>query len=147
MAIEGVSFRLSGAENIGRRLRQFPAKLQRKGLKRAGRAAMRIVQKAARTNARQFDNPETGNPIWRLITLRAGRMREPGVMMRVGVAGGAVSSRSKTHPWYWRLLELGTAHIRARPFMRPALENNAQAVAEKFTRETSAEIDKLASER
>lgn len=142
-----IAFTLTGAESTVRRLREFPPKLQRKALRRSARAAMRIVQKAARANAKRIDDPETGPQIWREIRIQTGRMREPGVMMRVGVAGGAKSAKSKSPPWYWRLVELGTENTRAQPFMRPALENNAQAVADTFVRETNAEIDKLVAGR
>lgn len=143
MAVDGVTFTLTGAEVAERRLRQFAPKLQRKALRAAARSAMKIVQSAARANAKRIDDPDTGNQVWREIKIQAGKMREPGVIMRVGVMGGAVSSKSKTPPWYWRLIELGTEHQRARPFLRPALENNVQSVASKFISDLNAQIDKL----
>lgn len=138
-----VTFTLTGAAAVQRRLQAFPLKLQRKALRAAARSAMKIVQSAARANAKRIDDPETGRQIWREIKTQAGKMKEPGVIMRVGVMGGAVSAKSKTPPWYWRLVELGTEHQRAQPFLRPALENNAQAVAAKFISELNAQIDKL----
>lgn len=135
------TFQLTGADRVARRLRDFPPKLQKKGIRRAARVSMKIVQSAARAGAKGFDDPSTESQIWRRIIIREGRMPEPGVRMRVGVAGGARSSRSKDPPWYWRLIELGTERQRARPFMRPALENNAEAVADRFARELNAELD------
>jgi HK97 gp10 family phage protein len=143
MATDNVTFTLTGAEAVQRRLRTFAPKLQRKALRAAARSAMKIVQQAARANAKRIDDPDTGNQIWREIKIQAGKMREPGVIMRVGVAGGAVSAKSKTPPWYWRLIELGTEHTRAQPFLRPALENNVQSVASKFISELNVQIDKL----
>ena len=142
---DGVEFKLTGAEALQRKLHNFAPKFQRKGLRTAARKAMQPVRRAARANARAVDDPDTANHIWKLITLRAGRMREPGVIMRVGVIGGAVSSESKQPPWYWRLVELGTETMRAQPFMRPALDNNYAAVADTFVREANAELDKLAA--
>lgn len=139
------TFTLSGTDKVMRRLRDFPPKLQKKGLRRAARVSMNIVRDAARAAARQFDDASTERKIWRLITVREGREREPGIRMRVGVAGGARSSRSKVPPWYWRLIEMGTEEHPARPFMRPALENNAQAVAERFERELNVELDIIAA--
>lgn len=143
MAVDGVTFTLTGAEVAERRLRQFAPKLQRKALRAAARSAMKIVQNAARASAKQFDDPETPPQIWRLIVIQVGKMKEPGVIMRVGVQGGARSRKDKTYPWYWRLIELGSEHQRARPFLRPALANNAQAVASKFISDLNAQIDKL----
>jgi HK97 gp10 family phage protein len=104
---------------------------------------MTIVRDAARDTAKLFDDPETDMSVWRRITVRDGRRRADAFVTRVGVAGGARSSRSKDPPWYWRLVEFGTEKTLAQPFMRPALDNNAEAVAARFTRELNAQIDKL----
>lgn len=138
-----ITFTLTGADAVQRRLQQFPLKLQRKALRAAARSAMKIVQASARASAKQFDDPDTTAQIWRLIVTQAGKMKEPGVIMRVGVMGGARSRKDKDDPWYWRLIELGSEKQRARPFLRPALENNAQAVASKFISNLNAQIDKL----
>jgi HK97 gp10 family phage protein len=63
--------------------------------------------------------------------------------MSVGVRGGSKSANDKLHPWYWRLKELGTEKQAADPFMRPALEQNIDAVTDKFISEINSEIDKL----
>lgn len=139
------TFSLDGIEATTARLRGFPEKLQKKGLRRAARVAMTIVRDAARASARQFDDPSSKPQIWKLIQIRQGRRIPDGIVMRVGVAGGARSSRSKDPPWYWRLIELGTETQAARPFMRPALENNARAVADRFARELRVELDIIAA--
>lgn len=136
---------LRGDRSAIRRLREFPPKLRKKGLRRAARVAMKIVLDDARATARTFDDPNTPQTIWKLIIIREARIRESGVRMRVGIAGGARSQRAKDFPWYWRLLEFGTERMPARKFLRPALENNAQAVADRFAGELEREIDKLAA--
>lgn len=140
-------FDMQGDRPIIQRLRQLPPKLRKKGLRRAARVAMKVVLEEARATARTFDDPNTPQEIWKLIVIREARIRESGIRMRVGIAGGAKAQRAKDHPWYWRLLELGTERMRARPFLRPALENNSQTVAERFTTAINAELDKLAAER
>lgn len=142
---DAFKFSITGAEATARRLRDLPPALHKKGLPKAARRAMKIVQDAARAAARGLDDPNTDQKFWRLIQIRKGRLRGPGVRMRVGVVGGAISSKSKTHPWYWRLVELGTETQPAQPFMRPALETNAQAVADRFARELNVELDILAA--
>jgi HK97 gp10 family phage protein len=138
-------FDVKGDRALIRRLRKFPEKLRKKGLRRAARVAMKIVLVDARATARAFDDPNTPQQIWRLITIKEARIRESGVRMRVGIAGGAKTQRGKDFPWYWRLLEFGTERMRAQPFLRPALENNAQAVTERFATELASEIEKLAA--
>ena len=44
--------------------------------------------------------------------------------------------------WYWRFEEFGTATNNAHPFLRPALNNNIDAVRAEFTRSYSEELDK-----
>jgi HK97 gp10 family phage protein len=143
---DAITYKLTGDVAALRRLRALTPKLQRKGLRLAARRAMKIVQTAARANAKRIDDPQTANSVWRLIVIRAGRLREPGVLMRVGVLGGAVSSKDRDPPWYWRLIELGSERTRAQPFMRPALENNVAAVSDTVVRELNAELDKLMAE-
>lgn len=140
---DGFTWTLTGAREVQRRLRDYPPKLQNKALRPAARSAMKIVRDAARVRARQFDDPDTPAQIWRLIVTQVGKMKEPGVIMRVGVQGGARSRKDKAYPWYWRLIELGSETMRARPFLRPSLDNNAQAVAAKFISESNARMDKL----
>ena len=143
--------KLRGFEGVARRMREMPTKLQRKGLRKAARAAMAPVRDAARASARQFDDPSSPRQIWKNIVVqeatRMGR-KEGGVVMRVGVRGGARKSENTGTPggdtWYWRLLEFGTQKMRARPFLRPALENNAQKVADDLAAVLKDEIDDLA---
>lgn len=133
-----------GDREIRKRMRHFPDRLRKKVLARSARKAMKIVLDDARATARAFDDPNTPPMIWKLIVIKQARIRESGVRMRIGIAGGAKSQRkNKDHPWYWRLLEFGTEKMKAQPFLRPALENNVQAVSDKFIAETNAEIDKL----
>jgi len=147
---DGLTFEIKGADKTLRRMRQFAPKLQRKGARRAARKAMAIVRDAAKANAKALDDPSTPGQIWKRIAIaESGRQsrREGGVVMRVGVRGGARSSKSKDPPWYWRLLELGTQHSRARPFMVPALASNTSAVTEKLVSELNKEFDQLAAGR
>ncbi|WP_368664687.1 HK97-gp10 family putative phage morphogenesis protein [Staphylococcus aureus] len=43
---------------------------------------------------------------------------------------------------YWRYLEFGSTNMPATPFMRPALQNNIQAVTNSFAENFNKEIDK-----
>lgn len=63
--------------------------------------------------------------------------------MRVGVQGGARLSKDPESTAHWRLVEFGTQHSRAQPFMLPALANNVDAVTTKVVSELNVEIDKL----
>lgn len=138
---------------------------QKKAATRSARRAMAIVRKAAIENAKAIDDEQTSERIWRNIATSAAKTKLDFVLMRVGVRGGARSymqtranvrkgivgqqyatDGSKQNPggdtWYWRLLEFGTARTRAKPFMRPALNNNAQNVESEFVADYKAQLDK-----
>ena len=138
-------FKIHGAEQVLRRMREFAPRLQRRGLRRSARRAMTIVRDAAKANARAIDDPNSPQQIWKHIAIAESSRQSKqvgGVVMRVGVRGGARKDMSDV--WHWRLIELGTQKMRARPFMRPALENNANAVADKLVSELNLALDEQA---
>jgi HK97 gp10 family phage protein len=52
--------------------------------------------------------------------------------LRTGLVGhGGQTMRPRS---YWHLVEFGTAHSPAHPFIRPAFDRNAKGLVEKFTR-------------
>lgn len=151
-------FRIEGLDAALKTMKGIAPELQKNGLKAAARRAMRVVRDAARRNAKTIDDPRTSEKIWKNITIRAGSARrnkkEGGIVMRVGVAGGARNMEAygefkgagRANPggdtWYWRLIEFGAEHIPARPFMRPALSENVQEVTAEFTKYLGPQIDK-----
>lgn len=60
--------------------------------------------------------------------------RVKGTKVRVKVKGG--------DPYYWRFLELGTKHMRARAFLVPAAEANFTAALDIFKEKLAARIAK-----
>ena len=146
---------VTGMKGLVDRMSKLPDKLQRKGARAAARKAMNLVRNAARATARTLDDPASPTRIWRNIatqeSARGGR-RIGGVVMRVGVRGGASYSEAKAstsagnpggYTWYWRFLELGTRDIPRSPFLLPAMENQAQAVTDKLSQELWRELEKL----
>lgn len=153
---DGVSFTLTGFEEVRKKLAQTPIKLRTKGSRRAlGRAAA-IVRKAARQNALRVDDAETGRRIADNIgqRVRSGYSRRTGdAMVSVGVLtergripkGNPDTGRKGNTP-HWHLIELGTEKARAQPFLRPALESNIGAVIDKFAVELDKELEKALAE-
>lgn len=168
-----MSFRLTGADTLVDRLSKFTPKLQQAAGKRAARKAMAIVRKAAQVNARQFDDPASPQRVWKNLYLQQSRRQSKavgGVVMRLGILGGARQYANTTEnrrkgrvggtyktggdkgnpggdTWYWRFREFGTQHENAKPFLRPALENNVQSVSSTLITELNKEIDRIAAER
>lgn len=158
---------ITGLDEVQAKLRLLGNKRKAKNAaNRASRKAMNIVKKAARDNAKRFDDKDSPEKIWKNIVTKAGKTKGyDNVTMKVGVRGGAKkhantranrranragrsyqTQGSKKNPggdtWHWRLVEYGSATNNARPFMRPALNNNQDAVKAEFTRAYSEELDK-----
>lgn len=157
---------IEGLDGVINRMRQLsnPRK-QKNAATRAARKAMAVVRKEAVANAKRLDDKETGERIWKNITIKPSKTKNGFVLMRVGVRGGARSyaatrenvrsgrvgqqyatAGSSGNPggdtWYWRLIETGRSGVPARPFLRPALNNNMEVVRSSFVDDFSAQLDK-----
>lgn len=159
--------RIEGLDGVLENLNRIKNPRKRKNAAtRAARKAMAIVRKDAVANAKALDDSTSPERIWKNIAMRPARTKGTNfVLMRVGVRGGAMqyantrpnrragrvgqtynTEGSKKNPggdtWYWRLQELGTSKAPARPFMRPALNNNKDAVQAKFVEDFKEQIEK-----
>lgn len=160
-----------GLSQVLKRLRALPLDLQKKGLKTAMRKGATVVRKAAIENVRTFDDPETKEKIFRNVVVQFAprySKRITGVVMRVGVLGGArqyasnvVNKRrgrvgktfavggDKGNPggdtWYWRFLEFGVpSHgIKAEHPMTHALEQNSGRATDVIVSSLDLEITKV----
>lgn len=145
-----VEVNIEGLDDVQEKLKRLGnPRLMKNAARRSARKAMAIVRDAARSSAKGIDDPETAEKIWKNIAIAAGKTRNPNeVIMRVGVRGGASFSNpnppntSGGDTRHWRWLEFGSAHNPPTPFMRPALQNNIQAVTNSFAENFNKEIDK-----
>ena len=142
---------LTGADALLKRLQALgDENLQRKMARRALRKGAIIFRDAARENARRLDDPQTRESIARNIAIRESRRggaAAGGVMLRVGVLGGAKKTQSTGHPggdtFYWRFLEFGTKKMAAQPFLRPVLAQKAQQATDAVAADLERALDKL----
>ena len=142
---DNIEFSLYDPDNVFKKLKNFPDALRFKGARFALRKSANLVAKEAKQNAMKLDDPATASAIAENIAVRFSSRtfkRTGNVMMRVGVRGGAkLSDQEKSQglpgkgTQHWRLLEFGTSRMRARPFMRPALENNINKATSEFIRQ------------
>ena len=145
-----VEFNIEGLDEVQEKLKRLAnPRLMKNAARRSVRKAMVIVRDAARANAKGLDDPETAEKIWKNIAIAAGKTKDPNsVLMRVGVRGGASFSNpnppntSGGDTRHWRWLEFGSVHNPPTPFMRPALQDNIQAVTNSFAENFNKEIDK-----
>lgn len=135
-------FSLIGIDDLVKNLESVSYDMKRKTGRSALRKAAMVVVKAAKQNVSGHDDPETGRKISDNINLRwNGKLfKSTGDLgFRVGVLKGAVIPKNNhegtgqgTATPHWRLLELGTKTAIAKPFLRPALENNVAAATKVF---------------
>ena len=153
---DGVSFTLTGFEEVRKKLAITPIKLRTKGARKALSTAANIVTKAARQNAERVDDLETGRRIRDNIGKRSRSRysrRTGDAMVSIGVLtqhgripkGNPDTGRKGNTP-HWHLIELGTEKARAQPFLRPALADNIGPVIDKFAVELDKEIEKALAE-
>lgn len=142
---------VEGLAEIERKLKQLPEKIGRNAMRRALRKGANVIRDAARSNAKRIDDTKTREQIWKNIAVAsAGKRREReagGVMMRVGVRGGAKPTRGDNgtpggNTTHWRFVELGTSEARAQPFLTPAGAEKAQAAYDATAADMIKQIDK-----
>lgn len=140
------SFKIQGLEPVLAKMKGLAPGLVKKGLRAAARKGMIPVRDAARKNTARWDDPATkaSNIPKKIAISENGKegKKVGGIVMRVGVRGGAKLSKDPANTAHWRLQEFGTSHSPARPAMRPALANNIDRVTNAVVAALGPEIDK-----
>jgi HK97 gp10 family phage protein len=148
----GDIIRIVGLEDAQRALGDLPRKLRFGTLRKALRAAGRVIQVEARANAPVLQTAakhRIRGLVRRSITVRASRLArrrgDVGVYVTVrqlnskqilaGRAAGYGVGRNPRDPFYFRFLELGTRRMTARPFLGPALQTKAEQATNAFSGE------------
>jgi HK97 gp10 family phage protein len=147
---------IKGGRELFAKLGAFTEKLREAAGRKAARKAMAIVRNDARARLAAIDRSATPEDIRKNVYIQQSRrqsQRIGGVVMRVGVSGGArrpvePDPNAEAQPGgdtrHWRYVELGTEKVAARPFLVPALEQNSGAVLQTLITELNKEIDILA---
>lgn len=131
MTTRGFDIRVLGDKKLDRAFRNLGKKVQTKFLKRAAREAAYPIRKAAKSLA---PKGATG-ALARGISIRAGRPRRrgdvsiivaTGTRKKMGLPEYNKAGKGGEKFYYPAHVELGTQHMAARPFLRPALAQNRQ---------------------
>lgn len=134
---------IEGLDAIKRKMRAIPDKAAYNASRRALRKGANVIRDKARAGAARVNDPATPENIAKNIVAQAGAKkydrRRGGPAFRIGVLGGArdmskygeIKGAGKKNPggdtFYWRFLEFGTSKMGAQPFMRPAMNQGADA--------------------
>lgn len=148
--------KITGLRELNARMAGLSDKLREAAGRRAARAAMAIVREDARRRLAAIDSTLSPEDIRKNVFIQQSRSQSReagGVVMRVGILGGARAPmgpdpQAEAQPGgdtrHWRYIELGTESTPARPFLRPALEQNQQAVFDALAAGLNSELDRLA---
>ena len=112
--------KVHGLQELNKKLKRLPIAIANKHLNRATSQAATLVQKSAKTKV-----PVLTGTIMRNIKKRKQRTRNKFTATTgVGVLSDRSGRQSGTDAFYWTFVEFGTSKMPARPFLRPAFEEN-----------------------
>ncbi|MBM0211872.1 hypothetical protein ALQ72_01090 [Pseudomonas syringae pv. maculicola] len=140
-----VQYKLTGADALSAKFRGLSVSMRTRVALPAARDAMDIVLRDAKDRASQIDDPATANDIsanLALIERKTAGEELGAVVVSVGVKR-STKGRLGGNTYYWWWVELGTENARAHPFVRPALENNREAVFSEFLSSAKYQLLKL----
>lgn len=147
-----VEFSIIGLDSLLNKLTFLKQDIKYKSGRFALRKAATLIAKAAQQNASNLDDPATGRQISENIGVRwNGKFFKAtgNLAFRVGVLGGSKLPKGGNPDTgaggatpHWHLIEFGTEHSRAQPFMRPAAEQNINAATDEFIRQYEKSIDR-----
>jgi HK97 gp10 family phage protein len=132
MGVQGLDGLAEGLKDLEKELVALGANEGRKVLTRAARKAFAPVLDAAQQNA-----PEDTGLLKEHIRVVAQKPKDGANVVTVGlsIAKAKTGAPDSTRPlayqsphWRWHFIEGGTSTQPARPFLRPALDANAEAV-------------------
>lgn len=154
------TFKIEGLAELGKALRELPARVARNGLRVSVYAGAKVVRDEARARAPKAEQPLGPNQpppgtlkrsvIMKHIPALSSLTRQTffvtvrhGKKYRKQGKKGNLSQDA----WYWRFVEFGTQKMRARPFLRPALEAKrreaGQAMKDRLSQRIEMEANKL----
>ncbi|MDH0745734.1 hypothetical protein N5D61_05190 [Pseudomonas sp. GD03842] len=140
-----VDYKLTGADALSARFRGLTEEMRRKVVTPAAKDAMDIVLVDAKDRAARIDDPVTANFIPKNIAL----VQRKAIGVEIGAVVMSVGVRKRSrgqgggNTFYWWWVELGTEKNRAKPFLRPALQNNREAVFKEFLSSAKFQLLKL----
>lgn len=147
------TMRLRGDRDIENLLRRLPGRIAKNVTFNALRSGARIVMKAAQTNLLANGSVDTGALVASIKISTRRRSRKAPAVVAVG-ADKLVrmpTRRGQRKPMkinprnYAHLVEFGTEHSPAKPFMRPAIDQNGEAALVKILEMSAKGIEREAA--
>lgn len=123
-----LDIKVTGLDGLNAQLMELKAQTAAKVLASAARKAFKPVLDAAKQMV-----PVRSGALRDALKMGSAKNHEGDAIVNVGIYVGrteAVPSDEMPPARRWHFIELGTAHMPAQPFLRPALDENASAVVE-----------------
>lgn len=121
-----IAFKLEGLEALKGQLEELEVQTAERALRRAARKAFEPVLATAQSLV-----PKRTGLLRDSIRVQVGRPNGGEAVVQVGLRLAAAKGEGGLPPSArWHFVELGTAHMPAEPFLRPALDQNAQQVVD-----------------
>lgn len=144
--------RIRGLEAVQAQLRSVGAEMGAKALGQAARAAFKRVAETAKALV-----PRDSGDLAEAITVRLVKPKSGDAVVVVGIAISSRTNRSKQATMAaaafgegqskrlppsrrWHFIELGTSKLAAHPYLRPALDSNANAVVSDLSEQLKKKI-------
>lgn len=134
-----LTFNPQELERLNKRLQSLVEKVGKKAMRGAARKAMTKVRNDVKAAAPEDLNDDDNVKIKTSVALIT-KWKANDLYVKVGIRGGA--KKNPDTPYYFRMVEFGTSKMAARPFMRPALESNAQQIMDTVVQELNRALDK-----
>lgn len=146
-----LDFQFFGTKEMEQVFRAIPERMQNNVMSSAVRGGATVVKNAAKQNLISRGSIRTGL-LHRSINTRIKKYREDGTVYaaigpRYDVVGTTPDGKRIRPANYAHLVEFGTVNTRAKPFLRPAIDQNRSAVFSAITKKArtglAREIKKL----
>jgi HK97 gp10 family phage protein len=138
---------LEGADQVEALLKRLPSAVSKRVTTASLRSGATVIAKAARAKIRANPSIDSGLLVKKIVSRTVRRPSKGQAQVTVGVAGGASmrimkghhKPRKKIASRYAHLVEFGTEHSPAEPFMRPAVDSQGSAAVAKVV-ETAGKL-------
>lgn len=138
-----MTIKVNGLEGLLGQLNELGDELtQQKKLRSAARKAFKPVQEAAKAKA-----PVDTGVLRDSIVIASANPKESVVAVGLVIKKGSADDPRKDASWRWHFPEKGTRKMAARPFLRPALDSNAETVVNNFADEMKKAIDRATKKK
>lgn len=143
-----VSVKVSGLKELGKNLQALDKKVRNRISVKAMRAGGRIIRDSARAKAPvlQENVPHRRKGTLKRSIVERTKVGKNGKTTTIvavrNLSGkqiakfkgktGKSGAKNPNDPFYWRFVEFGTSKMPAKPFMRPAFEQNKQRAAQEI---------------